>query len=281
MLYLFRKVKSCSKIHDFSFFPATFEIISRLFSTFYHQTFNLNSDILMKTKLVLFIFCVFSLIQTQVRADEQTRTVGAFTEISLRVGAKVHLEQGEKQNLEIVAKPSTLEQLITEVKDGKLIVRFPTKEVFWKTFQPGEIVIYITMPEINGLNVSGSGDILAENAIKSKIIDLTLSGSGNIRLSELSAERVKTTTSGSGNVEVAGKSVAQDLSVVISGSGNFKGMDFSADDVSVKVSGSGNVEVEANKNLYVRVAGSGNVSYKGKALVDSSIAGSGRIKKVQ
>lgn len=214
-------------------------------------------------------------------AEEQSRTVGAFTEISLRVGAKVHLEQGEKQNLEIVAKPSTLEQLITEVKDGKLIVRFPTKEVLWKTFQPGDIIIYITIPEINGLSVSGSGDIIAEDAIKTKMLDLAVSGSGNIRLSELSAERVKTTTSGSGNIEIAGKTVAQDLSVVISGSGNLKGLNFSADDVSVKLSGSGCVDVEANKNLYVRIIGSGDVSYKGKPLVDSSITGSGKVKCIQ
>ncbi|MBL7970294.1 MAG: DUF2807 domain-containing protein [Prolixibacteraceae bacterium] len=233
----------------------------------------------MKTKLAAaFILVTFILTGIRVQADEQNRKVDPFTEISLRVGAKLHLEQGAKQNVEIVAKASTLEEIITEVKDGKLIIRFPNQNLLWKNFQPGEIIIYVTTPEINGLGVSGSGDIIAEDQIKTKIIDLSVSGSGNIRLADLSAERVKTTISGSGDIVLAGKTAAQDLSVNISGSGNLKGMEYNADDVSVKVAGSGNVSIEANKNLYVRLFGSGNVNYKGKPLIDQAVTGSGRVR---
>jgi hypothetical protein len=236
----------------------------------------------MKTKLATaFILFAFILTGIRVQAEEQTRKVDPFTEISLRIGAKVHLEQGAKQNLEIVAKSSTLDEIITEVKDGKLIIRFPNKDFFWKTFQPGEVIIYITAPEINGLGVSGSGDIIAQDEIKTKILDMAVSGSGNIKLSDFSAERVKATISGSGDIVLAGKTAAQDLSVAISGSGNLKAIDYSADDVSVKVAGSGNVEVGANKNLYVRLAGSGNVTYKGNPLIDQSIAGSGKVRSVK
>lgn len=233
----------------------------------------------MKTKLATVIFLVTIILSgIRVQADEQNRKVDPFTEISLRVGAKLHLEQGAKQNVEIVAKASTLDELITEVKDGKLIIRFPNQNLLWKNFQPGEITIYITAPEINGLGVSGSGDIIAEDQLKTKIIDLAVSGSGNIRLSDLSAERVKTTISGSGDIVLAGKTAAQDLSVNISGSGNLKGLEYSADDVSVKVAGSGNVGIEANKNLYVRLFGSGNVTYKGKPLIDQAVTGSGKVR---
>lgn len=236
----------------------------------------------MKTKLAA-TFTLLALVFTglQVRADEQTRKVDPFTEISLRIGAKVHLEQGAKQNLEIVAKPSTLDEIITEVKDGKLIIRFPNKDFFWKTFQPGEITIYITTPEINGLGISGSGDIIAEDNIKTKTLDMAVSGSGNIKLSELTAERVKAAISGSGDIVLAGTTAAQDLSIAISGSGNLKGMNYSAEDVSVKIAGSGNVEIEAQKNLFVRLAGSGNVNYKGSPLIDQSIAGSGKVRNVR
>ena len=226
------------------------------------------------------LFCTLLLTTMQVQADDETRSVEPFTEISLRIGAKVHLEQGDKQNLEIVAKASTLEQIITEVKEGKLIIRFPNKNLFWNDFRPGEITIHITTPEINALAVTGSGDIVAEDEIKTKILDLTLSGSGNIHLSELTAERVKTAISGSGNIVLGGKTPAQDLSIAISGSGNFKGLDYSAEDVSVKVSGSGNAGIEARNNLYIRLVGSGNVTYKGKPQIDQSTTGSGTVKRL-
>jgi len=236
----------------------------------------------MKTQLATaFFLFAFFLTGYKVQADEQSRKVDSFNEISLRIGANVHLKQGEKQNLEIVAKPSTLEEIITEVKDGKLIIRFPNKNYFWNTFQPGEITINITTPDINGLAVSGSGDIIAEDEIKTKMMDLAVSGSGNIKLSELSAEQVKSVISGSGNIILAGKTTAQDLSVNISGSGNFKGLDYSADDVTVKIAGSGNASFEAKNNLYIRLAGSGNVTYKGRPMIDQSVAGSGSVRSAK
>lgn len=235
----------------------------------------------MKTRLALFLLVAAIFIGTKTFAEEQTRKVDSFTEISLRIGAKVHLEQGAKQNLEIVAKASTLEQIITEVKDGKLIIRFPNKDYFWKTFQPGEITIYITTPEISGLGVSGSGDIIAENTIKTRVLDLGVSGSGNIRLSDLAAQQIKGTISGSGDIVLAGKNAAEDLSIAISGSGSLKALEYLADNVSVKVAGSGDVSIEAVKTLYVRIAGSGNVMYKGNPQIDQSIAGSGKVKNVR
>jgi hypothetical protein len=233
----------------------------------------------MKTKLAAaFILFTFILTGIRVQAEEQTRKVDKFTSISLRISANVHLEQGENQNLKIVAKSSTLEEILTEVKDGELIIRFPNKNYFWNDFHPGEITIYITTAEINKLAVSGSGDIVAEDEIKARSLNLAVSGSGNIKLMKLSAEQVENTISGSGNIYLAGKTAAEDLSAVISGSGNLKALNFNADDVNVKVSGSGNVSIEANKNLNVRVSGSGNVNYKGDPMIDSSISGSGKVR---
>lgn len=235
----------------------------------------------MKTKLAaVFILFTFILTVIQVQAEEQTRKVDPFSSISLRISAKVQLEQGANQSLRIVAKSSTLEEILTEVKDGELIIRFPNKNYFWNDFKPGEITIYLTAEEIKKLAVSGSGDIVAEDQIKAEELDLAVSGSGNIKLMELSAEQVKTTISGSGNIYLAGKTAAKDLSAAISGSGNLKALDFNADDVNVKVSGSGNVSIEANENLNVRVSGSGNVNYKGNPSIDSSISGSGKVRDV-
>jgi hypothetical protein len=235
----------------------------------------------MKTKLALIIFFVLGMASASLMAEEQSRKVDSFSEISLRVPGKLHLQQGQKQNLEIVAKPSTLEQIITEVKDGKLIIRFPNKDYFWRDFRSGEIEIFVTTAEISGLGVSGSGDIIGDGAIKVRTLDMGISGSGSIKLDDLTAERVKGTISGSGNILLAGEKAAQDLSINISGSGSLKAMNFKADDVSIKVAGSGNVDVEAVKSLYVRLAGSGNVTYKGNPMIDQSIAGSGKVKNVR
>lgn len=214
-----------------------------------------------------------------VQAEDEIRDVSSFSEISLRIPATVHLEQGSPQSVRIEAKQSTLEDIITEVNGSKLIIRFPGKSIFQRNYKPGKIDIYITVPDVNGLGVSGSGDILADE-IKARIIDLAVSGSGNIEIDDLTSDKVKGAISGSGNIQIEGDGVANELSVSISGSGNFKAEEFEAEDVTVSTSGSGNCTVRSNGSVKARIAGSGSVYYKGNPTVDASVAGSGRVKNM-
>ena len=232
----------------------------------------------MKTRLTNILILMALLISFQTaRANEETREVAAFSEISLRIPGKLHLEQGSKQSVEIVAKQSTLDEIITEVKGRELIIRFKSKNYLWKDFETGKIEIFITAPEIDALAISGSGDIINDGGINSRILNLAVSGSGDMLLDNLKSERVKVAISGSGNVELAGDGKTEDLSVVISGSGNYKGLNFACDDVNVKIAGSGSAHVSAQRTLNIRVAGSGDVNYKGNPQIDQTVVGSGRV----
>jgi hypothetical protein len=47
----------------------------------------------------------------------------------------------------------------------------------------------MTIPQIDALVISGSGAIVSEGKIESRILDLTVSGSGDIKLSELQGDK--------------------------------------------------------------------------------------------
>jgi hypothetical protein len=233
----------------------------------------------MRNRILILGFILLGIsILKPAMAEDQNRNVPSFSKIALRISGKVYLEQGDKQSVRIVAKESTLEDLITEVKDRTLHIRFPNNYWF-KRIDPGKIVIYITVPEIDGLTVSGSGDIISED-VKTRILDLAISGSGDIKIEDLTAERVSASVSGSGGINIGDGGVADELSVSISGSGNFKAGDFEAEDVSVRISGSGNCSVTSNGSVKARIAGSGNVYYNGNPSIDSSVAGSGKVRKM-
>jgi hypothetical protein len=74
----------------------------------------------------------------------------------------------------------------------------------------------VTVPEIDGLSVTGSGDIIARSDIESRILDLVVSGSGDIDLGRLSAERIKAVISGSGDIVIEEDGSTDDLNAVIS-----------------------------------------------------------------
>jgi hypothetical protein len=209
----------------------------------------------------------------------EQRKLSAFTEISLRIGANVHLSQGNEQVVEVKGEESTLNKLITEVKDRKLIIRYPGETFFSNKWNPGKVDLYITIPQIDGLAIVGSGSITADNKIESRILDLSLSGSGDIRLDDLKAEKVTSLLSGSGNLFLTGPQPVSEFKSTLSGSGSVKASAFPANDVDLKISGSGSCWVNPTRNLIVRILGSGSVFYKGNPAIDSNILGSGSVKK--
>lgn len=210
-------------------------------------------------------------------AKDEVRDLPPFTKISLRISGKVYLEQGNTQHVKIVAEDETLEEIITEVKDRTLSIRFPNSNMF-RNWNPGKIEIYITVPGIDALTVSGSGDIISKE-INSRILDLAVSGSGNIDIDKLTSEQVSSSISGSGNITVSGNGVAKELKARISGSGNINAGSFEAEKVDVQTSGSGNCSVISNGEIKARISGSGNVNYSGNPSIDSSVSGSGKVKK--
>jgi len=226
--------------------------------------------------VVLVLFCL--MLAFQVMAEKEIRDVSEFSKISLNVSGKLYLEQSDRQRVEIVAKSSTLEDIVTEVRGGELIIRFKNRNFFWRSFNPGSIEIYVSVPEIEGLSVSGSGDIIAGERITSQQMSLAVSGSGNIKLDDLHTNRLKASISGSGSLVIASGGMAEDFEASISGSGSVKAEDFEAENVEVHVSGSGNCIIHAVEKLRARVAGSGSVYYSGNPQVDSSVSGSGRVR---
>lgn len=234
----------------------------------------------MKTRtLTLILLLVIFGTQSLIAQKTENRKLSAFTEISLKIGANVHLSQGNDQTVEVKGKESTLQKLITEVRDRKLIIRYPTESFFSAKWNPGAVDVFITIPQIDGLDVVGSGSIIAEDKIETRILDLKVSGSGDIRIGNLKAEKVSSLLSGSGGLFLTAKEPASEFKALLSGSGNVKAAGFVANDVNVKIGGSGSCWVTAAKSLVVRILGSGSVFYRGNPAVDSSILGSGQIKK--
>lgn len=229
-----------------------------------------------KILLLTALFIVAATTLSGAATKSQVIDLPVFTEISLRIPAKVQLVQGPASRIEIEASQATLNELIAEVKGRTLILRFPNRSRFNRSFIAGEITIKVTTPEITALNISGSGDILSDR-ISSLILDLNISGSGSVKIKQLEAERVKATISGSGDIVIDGGARAAEFNGTISGSGNIRAKDYEAASVSARIAGSGNTYIRAGAQLIGRIAGSGNIYYTGNPSIDISVAGSGKV----
>jgi len=215
--------------------------------------------------------CYMNFIKGSGNIITEDRTIEQFDEISLRGSGTVILTQGDIQNVSVTTDDNIMDLVVTEVKNNRLII-----------YTEGNIIrstqydIDITIPEIESLHVSGSGDVVSNETIVCDDIDLSVSGSGEIELL-LQAQDIYSKISGSGEIELEGN--ADELEVKISGSGNLNAKGLNCEDASVKVSGSGNCKINAIENLNASVSGSGNVYYYGNPDISTSISGSGSVQK--
>ncbi|WP_207433719.1 head GIN domain-containing protein [Sabulibacter ruber] len=219
----------------------------------------------------------FRTTESDVIKDEQTREVGAFKKIGLAYPADVILRQGNTHSLKVEGDADQLEQLVTEVENGRLSIkrRDRDKEINWNNGRR-RVTIYITAPSIEGLAVSGSGKIKGEGTFKASSMDLAVSGSGSIQLNAR-VDEVSSRISGSGSIELEGE--GKQSKVSISGSGSLRGYNFKTDESQVSISGSGTSEVNATSTLKTNISGSGRVFYEGSPSVDSRVSGSGSVSK--
>lgn len=239
----------------------------------------------MKRKLVVGLMflalsagsCVLGTIEGSGNVTTETRQVSGFDRIALSNMGVVVLTQGETEGLIVRADDNLMEYVVTEVRDGTLRIGL-TQKASLGSFRPTEPIVFdVSVRDLSGLSVSGSGSIEVGRLV-TDFLATSVSGSGDIGIGDLMADEVNAAISGSGQVSVVGEARVQTVSV--SGSGRYLAQNLVTRDGDVSVSGSGLVALNVAERLDVGISGSGTVRYSGEPRVTEDISGSGSLERV-
>lgn len=201
-----------------------------------------------------------------------TRTVGSFDKVGVSGSFDVYLVKGKEGKIDIKIEDNLLDYLVTEVNDGKLKIKW--KKGTSISTRKG-VVLTVYFKDINAVGLSGSGDIVAKDLIKTDHFKVAVSGSGDIDL-EVVANTLEASVSGSGDLDLKGK--VKEFSAAVAGSGDISAYDLSSEKADLKVSGSGGMTLTVTKELKAKVAGSGDIRYKGNPRIeDVKVSGSGNV----
>lgn len=231
----------------------------------------------------LLILLASTMLVNLAKAESRTerREANPFTQLSLRVAANLYIEQGDEHSIEVTANERTLDKLIVEVEQGKMIIRFSLEDRLFADFKAGPIEIHVVTKDIHKLSIQGSGNIYAENLIDTYNLELNISGAGDIKLSKVKAEKIEALIAGSGDIVLSGNSKGRELDIDIAGSGDVVAYQYEAESAYVRIAGSGDCEINVTDFLDVKIVGSGDVLYKGDPSIKSQITGSGKINSRQ
>jgi hypothetical protein len=231
----------------------------------------------MKTRIcaialvLLLCACTLGTVRGSGKLVTESRDVRDFDRVSLSGSGKVILTQGDGESLTIETDGNVMQYVTTEVRGGTLTLGTePGKRI-----SPTRLKFTLSAKDLDGLTVTGSGDLVAER-FGTDDLEITVSGSGDVQIDALTAEKVAVRISGSGDVKLAGQVTGQE--VTISGSGKYRGGDLSSETVAATIAGSGDATVWASESLEARITGSGSVSYYGHPETSVSTSGSGNVK---
>ncbi|PRC94678.1 head GIN domain-containing protein [Solimicrobium silvestre] len=250
---------------------------------------------------------------------KEVRNVDKFTKITSTVSGNIYLKQGSPQKVELEGKADILADIETEVSRGKLTIRKKGSGYSWGWHKENPLNVYITVENIEALNMSGSGNLVGQTKFTGNNVDLTVSGSGALQaemeltgavdvdlsgsgdinlkgkfqnlknevsgsgdvvLSVIVANQVDFDISGSGKIKASG--TAQNVKASISGSGNLYATNLVTDKYRVHISGSGDAAIDVNGDLDAGTSGSGDVTYRGNpSHVITHNSGSGSVRKIE
>ncbi len=221
--------------------------------------------------ITMFLTTSFSNGQPVVK---ETRDVTGFSSVNFGVEGDLYIEFGPDFQVILEGKKNHLDQIKTEVTAGRLVIKEDNRRIGMNE----KVTVYITMPEITGLGVSGSGKAEVIDALKVGDLDLSISGSGRLLTADLDATNLDCSISGSGNVVLGSRGGINKADISISGSGNFTGESVKINMLDVRVSGSGNCNCNVQGSLKASISGSGNVNFAGTPRIDARVSGSGHVR---
>lgn len=207
---------------------------------------------------------------------KDTRNIDGFTKVSFGIAGDLEIKTGNRFSVVLEGESRDLEEIETELSGSKLLIKLDS----WNFRMNDRVKVYISMPSIEGLSVSGSGNARIISKAEGEDLSLNVSGSGKINTAELAFTNLDCSISGSGSVNLGGGEV-KDADVSISGSGNLNSTATKIETMDFGVSGSGSGNCFVTGSLDASISGSGSITYSGTPSVDARISGSGHVRKAK
>ena len=239
--------------------------------------------------LVVLMFLLVTGIQAQTVTPskkyitKELNNVSNFSSIRVLGSPDVEYRQsnGSKTTVSIYGSDNLVDLLEVSTVNGVLQVNI--KKGVKILSGERRLKVIASSPSLNQVDIKGSADVYLKGTIKGNDLNLNITGSGDIEAENLQytnifalvkgsgdMKNVKATTvlsevNGSGDINMKGS--AQKATLTVNGSGDISAEKLAATNVVATVAGSGDIVCYASRQLDARVSGSGDIEYKGSPSV--------------
>ncbi|MFT5884780.1 MAG: phage shock protein PspC (stress-responsive transcriptional regulator) [Arcticibacterium sp.] len=180
--------------------------------------------------------------------------LSGFTGVEVGGSFHVLINQGETFDVEVMAeRDRDLEDLNLRVNGSDLDIDFEDR--FFRN--RGKVLVYITMPNLESLDISGASHMKVMSFENIKDIDIDISGASNAKL-DIEAADVRLKASGASTLELRG--AIENIDVDISGASRLRAQKTEIGQAEVSASGASDADFGKVGNLSSSTSGASHVS---------------------
>lgn len=217
----------------------------------------------MQTKKFYLSLLIASLVTGFSEAQSITKqfSIKSFDRIDVANAIDVEVRKG---SFDIVAdlSPGETEYLLVKSENGVLVARFNRPAGTWL---PGKNRraprLLVTMPALRGITLSGASDGDVNDSFDSNELDITLSGAADLKMQDITANRIRIKASGASDTKLRGR--VKQLDVEITGASDLSAYDLTAEEAIIRASGASDASVTVTRRLEKNSRGGADVSYRG------------------
>ena len=210
--------------------------------------------------ILIFILAAFTLTSSAEKNDTQTRTVSAFSKISVSSGIDLFLTQGNQEQVRVEADTDVIDQIITRVEGETLKIYIKNRNNWnWGWNQVRRV--YVTFDDLTDLDASAGSDVKADGPIKTDQIRIAASSGSDIEITNLKAQKVRVEASSGADADVSGET--DNLSADSSSGSDIDCSNMVCKNCEASASSGSDIVVNVTESLNAHASSGGDISYTG------------------
>lgn len=261
----------------------------------------------MKAKGLLSVIMLLGLFFTVQAADHvkgngkltsKKITIGDYNAIKIDGVIDFNYEQSNAEpTIEITVDENLHDYVDVDINDRVLSVRFKgakvdhytkfivkTNSKWLKEVKASGNANFMVNSRLTGdetkINANSNCLVQLKEPVKIGKLDLNVSGSANMVINDLTADKLECSINGSGTITLK-KGDAKEGEYSITSSGEIMAFGVAVPELNCKMTGNGAMEIHATNNLKANIIGKGKIRYKGPTAVQQKVIGKGSVEEVK
>ncbi|MBM3708961.1 MAG: DUF2807 domain-containing protein [Actinobacteria bacterium] len=204
----------------------------------------------------------------------QDREISGVNSVSISAGMNLFITQGSTEELRIEAEDNIIPRIATEVRNGRLIIKFDN--IIFGVTNKKPINVFLTIKDLKEINASSGASITSEG-INTEELSVDL-GSGAIGEIFVDVKNLDVEISSGAQLEISGKTENQKAS--LNSAGNYRAGELESKTAVVNLSSGAMAEINVSEKLDANVSSGASLRYIGSPEIISNISSGGELRSI-